>query len=144
MVTSKEAIDILLKEYDTLRAELIARHTGGFQLLALVLVEIGACLGWIEKFGLHKSAWTLIAAFAVVDLVMYSFLNIAIGNCCQRVQEIEKHINELAGIDLLCWEGRFGAGKRGFRVKPGPDTTGNLVNTSKKWELPESRPDPAE
>jgi hypothetical protein len=136
MVTPNEAIQILFKEYDTLRAELIARNNGTFQLMALGAAEIAVCVGWWEKWGYRPSGWILVVFCLTITALLLCLFNLGIGVCTKRVREIENHVNELAGVNLLCWENRFGAGARGWIIpsKITPDLTGTPVPPSDRWK----------
>lgn len=112
-------IEILLKEYDTLRAEIIARATGGYAFWGFAAAAVAwafskeAPTGW----KIVVSCVGLILAFAVMTAVNWS--NIA--RAATRVGEIERRVNELADEELLQWEHRWGCVKWWRqRFKPGP------------------------
>jgi hypothetical protein len=102
--------DILFKEYDTLRAEILERQRGAFQLTLIA----GAAFAWFathmidswSKYGrTGKTIWViggliLLAFFArLANQAMHDAKQIS-----KRLIEIEKKINKIAGEKLLEWE----------------------------------------
>jgi low affinity Fe/Cu permease len=112
---TKETIEILFKEYDTLRAE-VRDHTGNqFNLLG----AFGALLVWFLPRLLQHDAWKAFAVVVLVFLLIRWVLIQNIKRCAYRLVELEEQINHLAGENLLQWETRWGGSRIGwFRSKP--------------------------
>jgi hypothetical protein len=112
----KFKIQILLHEYDTLRAELIACGNKGFQILALG----GALFVLVVSRSIDKRFWValtagLLGVSCASFAVMRDILKIA-----KRVRELERDINQRAGEEILTWESRFGSAVTGFVVQRAP------------------------
>lgn len=106
----KEKVPILLHEYDTLRAEIIARTCSGFQILAVT----AALFVWVIQADLYYKFWAGLGALAII-LSIGSW--IAFGNinkATSRLRELEKDINARAGETLLVWESQHAGGLTGF------------------------------
>jgi len=100
-----ERITILLKEYDTLRSEIIARTAVGSQVVGLAVVLFVA---WITSLGTHYDrflARSLLAGFIIAVILGCVTAYVGIGRPHRKVVELESQINELAGERLLTWEG---------------------------------------
>lgn len=98
----KLRIDILLKEYDTLRTEILQR--GNLRVGAIGLfVAIG-----ILFFGESDGAflWRVVAALLVLGAAGVIWIEswYGVGLCAFRLREVENRVNELAGEELLVWE----------------------------------------
>ena len=108
---NKDEIDILLKEYDTLRSEIIARTSGGFQLGAIVL----AAITWMGSRPVdHAPISPRLVGALVAGIVALAFAYWRdLYAASVRVAELEREINHLAGRPLLKWEGQYGPGSRG-------------------------------
>jgi hypothetical protein len=102
--SNKEKIQILFKEYETLRAEIVARTSGGFQ----VLIVGGAVTTWLLARTSNGSFWFLVIAFTSA----FAFIAYSLFRDCARIaarlQQLESRINQLAGENLLEWESRWG------------------------------------
>jgi hypothetical protein len=66
-VTTKDQIDILLKEYDTLRADILLRSNIVFSILA---VAAGILAWFIQR---HKESWFLPTFFALVAIFVFIY-----------------------------------------------------------------------
>lgn len=97
-----DKINIVLKEYETLRTEILQRISNRFAFLSL--------FGAIGAYGLFKAAEiSLFQAFVLFFAVIFLFavwwqLGNVIARCSKRIAEIEKLINEISGEKLLKWE----------------------------------------
>jgi hypothetical protein len=98
----EKAIDILLKEYDTLRSEIIHRVGQRVSFLGLFGAAIGYFLFKYESLGILQ-AIAIIGGIIFLALVWIQ-LGIVVGRCAARITSIEKQINALAGQKLLLWE----------------------------------------
>jgi hypothetical protein len=111
-----DQISILLKEYDSVRAEIRARTDNQFQLLAFA----GVAAGWVLSEHVRNGERHLLVAL-LVPFLWFLFWNLlqVIKRCGNRLVEIEKQINGLAGEHLLEWETRWGWRALGwFRSQP--------------------------
>jgi hypothetical protein len=95
---------ILFKEYDTLRAELIARSTHWYQLGGIAI----AVIGWLVARPFDKP--TIIALPVVMILGAFFAVTLArdVYFLANRLRELEAEINMIAGSELLKWETRYG------------------------------------
>ena len=101
-ITVSEKVQILLKEYETLRVEMIQRFNHRFNFLTI----IGA-VGAFVFFKTEKISYLQVSAFVATTisiLIVWFWIGHVIARCSRRVSEIEKKVNELAGEDLLLWE----------------------------------------
>ena len=101
-MTETEKVEILLKEYDTLREEILQRANQRFQFLA-ISGAIGA-VGFFttSPFSPFQSVAIIVSAVAVV--CVWWRLGQIIAECARRVAEIERRVNKLVGEELLDWE----------------------------------------
>lgn len=99
---SKVRIEILLKEYDTLRQEIISRTNNRFAITGF----FGAvALFAVTKEGLDAFWKCAISVASLVFLLaLWLWIKFLIDLCAQRIAKIERRINELAGDTLLEWE----------------------------------------
>ncbi|MCK4625915.1 MAG: hypothetical protein KAV00_11435 [Phycisphaerae bacterium] len=96
---SNPRIDILLKEYDSLRAEMISRCNNRFAMLGI----IGGIIAFISAYPC-LTTWVLGGIAVLFLLCVWAYLGHLIYNCGIRVAAIERQINEIAGEKLLAWE----------------------------------------
>ena len=100
-MTNQEKIQILMKEYETLRSEMSQRYNHRFQFITILGALIGFAL-------LHRKDLFFTYSLSVVTLliifIVWYWIGCLIVNCSERVSEIEKQVNELAGQELLQWE----------------------------------------
>lgn len=104
-----QRISILLKEYDTLRTEILQRRAAGFALAPI----LAAIVGWLGYRILEGHRYTAIAVAVMTLCALFvgpKFMNIRIRRCSARLQRIEQRINSLAADDLLEWESKWGIG----------------------------------
>jgi hypothetical protein len=101
----KDKVAILLKEYDTLRTEILARDSNGYQLWA----GAAAAIAWVTSRPVDWRLWILAAALTLIFLGIFAALYRDINALCKRVSTIERMVNSLAGgEELLEWETRWG------------------------------------
>jgi hypothetical protein len=101
----KIRIEILLKEYDTLRAEALARINNRFTLIA-VAAAAGALFSTKEATSVTATAqiaW--LVALMVVGVIVWWWTGLLILRCSVRIAKIEAKIAMLAkDRSLLRWE----------------------------------------
>ena len=97
-------IEVLLHEYDALRAEVVARASSRFQLLGFATAA-AAVLG-ITKEVTNKGFWLwgILIALAVIAIVIWVVFRLYIHRCAGRLREIEKEINDELKEPALIWE----------------------------------------
>src|SRR5438067_2430716 len=102
---SEFAINVLLHEYDTLRAEIVSRASSRFQLVGLAAV---AATIVTARWGTGKHqrgilevtvALTILAGVAIWALFLFY-----INRCAGRLKQIEAEINKALGCSVLIWE----------------------------------------
>jgi hypothetical protein len=121
-IGTMDHMEILFKEYDTLRAEILGRQTGGFQLVVIA----GAAFAWLatratDSWGqlgsIGKVLW-IIGGVALLSIYIW-LANWAIVETkliSRRLMEIEQRINNLAGDKLLVWETERSVTARGWKL----------------------------
>lgn len=100
----KKMIDILLKEYDTLRQEIVSRINTRFTLLNLSLIALTFVA--VQLKGETKAIWAvvvLVGIFIVFATVWWSS-GLLVCRLSRQVAVLEKRINSVAGQELLTWE----------------------------------------
>src|ERR1051325_8755986 len=119
-LTNVEKIQILFKEYDTLRAEIISRTTNAVSLVAAGITLLIGIVAWFTTKGAgNQNLWVmsvLIAVEMIGFFLGFRFINVWIFRCGIRIREIERRINLLAGEEtdpLLVWETRLGGTSTG-------------------------------
>jgi hypothetical protein len=120
-LSNHECIQIIFKEYDTLRAEIIARTTGGFQLISIIALLSSALLAWAGSHSASKVLWVGVGVLCAASALFFYVAHRDVNMLASRVKEIEAEINHLAGdIELLKWETHSGAAVTGWiRRRPG-------------------------
>jgi hypothetical protein len=98
----QDALNVLLKEYDTLRSEILARIGNRFALLSVVVAAV-AFVG-SQKVAIGGWRWGLLALATVVISLIWVQLGRAIGRLSTRIAVIEGKVNEITGDELLHWE----------------------------------------
>lgn len=102
-LTQKDRIQILLSEYATLRAELIARTGYGFQA---AIVAFGLITWLSQQDAVKTPGWVWVAApFVAIAIGIAIFVNVRdLTRAAKRVAEIEQEVNSRAGEHILIWE----------------------------------------
>jgi len=106
-----EKMQILFKEYDTLRQEIVGRLNGGRQLVAIGVAGMAGVITFLGPAHRRDAIfWGLLCGLGTVLGVLFWSTHHSIARVGTRLREIEAEINALAGEDLLKWETRFGGG----------------------------------
>lgn len=113
-------IEILFKEYDTLRAEIIARTTSGYQILGTGAVLSGPLIALIGSRGFGRMFWVSLSLFVVFFYIVSFTFRRDITRMAARLTALESDINRLAGTELLKWETHYGVLKTGWIIKKKP------------------------
>jgi hypothetical protein len=95
---------ILLKEWETLRTEILARMQSQFQLLTFTVVAATFIYSQ-QRLG---NFWRLAGIVIVLMVVWIAWAGFrrAINRCAERIREIEVAVNTLFDDNLLQWEYR--------------------------------------
>ncbi|MDQ3563210.1 MAG: hypothetical protein M3436_03395 [Pseudomonadota bacterium] len=107
---ANDKVQILLKEYDTLRAEILQRIAHRFASLGLI-GAMGAYAFFIEEQLIKDQIIVLTISVIVVGVNRFQQGNL-IRRCSNRIAEIEVAVNSLAEGKLLVWEHE----KRGSKI----------------------------
>ena len=117
----KDSIDILMREYETLRTEILHRIRNRFAIVGYVGVVMmfiftkSKEIPWPDLFGpLYKYndskdlIWPLAVLACTSLFLLFYWLQEGrlMLRCSSRITEIEKTANELSGRELLVWETR--------------------------------------
>jgi hypothetical protein len=97
-----DKVQILLKEYDALRAEILQRSGHRFTFLSL-FGALGAYAFFVANdLSSYQKIVLTISALALFG--MWWQFGKLIVECSNRIAEIEKAVNSVAGEPLLRWE----------------------------------------
>ena len=96
-----EKIQILQKEYDTLRAEILNRIGHRFTFLSFAGAIGGYAIFSENKLTDDQSSVLWICADIL--LCLWAWIGLLMKRCSDRVAAIEREINALAGETLLKW-----------------------------------------
>ena len=103
-MTDQEKIDILLKEYETLREEIIQRINNRFSFLTYA-----GAVGAYALFAVQTTTTFQTAVLFVTTgflLLLWHRFGVLVARCSDRIAEIETEVNRLSGAELLQWENR--------------------------------------
>ena len=116
-MTDDKKIEILLKEYETLRTEILQRSGRRTAFVSLV-GALGASAFFVENdFAAHQII--VLSVAAVFLLGVWWQLGNVMARCGTRVSEIEERVNAMAEDELLQWEHKERGSKlfRKFHLK---------------------------
>lgn len=111
-----DEIQILLAEYNTLRAELLQRNTTSFQALGVAGTAFAAIIIYAFTASIFRGIVLLIVLILLVYLVLRIF-DFDTRNAAARLCELEVAINSKAGSKLLAWESDRGLLSPGAKQK---------------------------
>jgi hypothetical protein len=106
-----EKVRILLTEYATLRAEIVARIGHMYQMIGYGAAAILLLIALSPTARLFYPMLVIIVAVFGFALWVYWRDLLKAG---RRIREIELDVNDRAQEDLLVWENLWGAGATGF------------------------------
>lgn len=111
--STKEKIEILLKEYDTLRDEIGRKTAGGYQLVIVLAGILTFVLGLASRHGWELRYWLSGTSFVVVlGLIFFRLSRTDTNIIAGRVRDIETEINRMVGSTLLIYESQLGGLRR--------------------------------
>lgn len=96
-------VTALLKEYDTLRAEILARVRSRFELLTVALVGIGIAIE------LEPINWQLVIGLLVAVAGLHTYFGLTLSKINRRLAAVEQDVNARLGADVLLWESNYGS-----------------------------------
>jgi len=102
--SDKLKIDILIKEYEILRTELLQRINQRFVCIGLTGAVVAYGFFKVERYNI-AGVLILIIAFFILGVIWFHFGR-RIHQLSLRIAEIEQRINCLVGDELLVWETR--------------------------------------
>ena len=126
IILSMGHIEILFKEYDTLRAEQMVRTSAAYQFISLGVTFTAAmlALGTANHVDIRFLA---VAGVAVVVLCMFATFTFRdMYFVTARLQQIERRINQIAREelgakeDLLEWESKWASRATGLLIRRMP------------------------
>ena len=119
-----EHVEVLFKEYDTLRAEIISRTTNAHQLLTIFAGLYVGVFSWLVSRpglmtiqGLSVLGGVTVAFVLVLVGVNRWVIQLDINRAAARLRELEAEINRLCGAELLKWETHWGGAVTGLLRK---------------------------
>ena len=96
-----DQVEILLKEYDALRTEIVQQMRIRFELVGV----IGVVAGLVLTRDMDTWAVVAVALAGLVGCVwVWGWLRVGIGRCAQQLVQVERRVNTLAGADVLTWQ----------------------------------------
>jgi hypothetical protein len=101
----EQRIEILFKEYDALRTEIIARTGNIYQLVSIGGGLLAGLLAWHHLLKSDLALWLLLL-LVVPGILAFVLTLVDLNRASGRLQELEQEINEMAGADLLKCEKR--------------------------------------
>lgn len=104
----EQRLEVLFKEYDTLRTEIISRMGHMFQIIGFGAALVAVFLPWVWSRSTDVHYWVVVPFIAIVCFGLWAMVHIEIANAAARIREIELEVNTIAGHDLLRWETRRG------------------------------------
>ena len=110
---NSQKIPILMAEYNTLRAEVLAARANVAQAIGLTFATLMGIIGFSFSTGIKGPWWVpwAIAAIAFAYFVFtFSWNEKNTRNFTRRIRAIEKDVNDRAGERLLTWETELGWG----------------------------------
>ena len=103
-ITQKEKIQILVAEYNTLRAELVACGNKIYNMLA-----VGSAILTSQIVNFDKPYFWITIGIGVFLIVVFALLNVRDTRLlAARVKVLEREINTRTGESLLIWESQKG------------------------------------
>ena len=128
----KDKVQILLKEYDALRAEILQRISHRFSFLGLTGAVGGYAFFVAKDLSTYQTVVLMMGTLALFG-VWWQLGNL-IARCSHRISEIEKTVNSIAGEPLLTWEHQK-LGTRTFHRMHGANFRSQLLTTAYTTDL---------
>lgn len=103
-IPDKFKIDILMKEYETLRSEILHRLNRRFAFMGLFGAVLAYAFFKVEKYTIVNVS-VIVASIFILVAIWFEYGRL-IQRCSWRISEIEQQVNSLVGDELLVWETR--------------------------------------
>jgi hypothetical protein len=105
---TKVIVDVLLHDYDAMRAEIVSRTSSRFQLVGLAAVAATlATAKWASGWDVF---WVILGT-VIFGAIIWFIFRLFINRCAARVLQIEDEINNLLNTPsddpVLIWETYF-------------------------------------
>jgi hypothetical protein len=107
MVSPELKIDILLKEYDTLRTEILNKINTRYGIIGFLGALFAFVLNkweWQPKNCPFDTRWPVVIIGLLILFGIWLWIGVLIQGIAVHICSIEKRINQLAGDELLSWE----------------------------------------
>jgi hypothetical protein len=106
--SEKDQVQLLLVEYNTLRAEILQRSSWQIQMWTIAVAQVVVILGFsvIYNYIYAGVILTLIATAPFAFGLLYNDQDIRI--IAAHLRTLEARINAIAGIELFSWERKVG------------------------------------
>jgi hypothetical protein len=99
-------LELLLKEYDTLREEVLARVQSRFQLLSFLVAAAAFVVGQSSLTQISVGLWWLLVGVVALVGIVWFYFRVMIENCAKRLRQIEGALNGSAPTQVMQWESR--------------------------------------
>ena len=108
--SEKTKIEILLKEYDTLRNEAVMRSGTNWAMLGFLIGILAIIFG---RSGDSRKRVVIVSVVASVFLAaLWWYQGHLMARCSIRIEQIEKKVNHIVDEDVLIWESKVSEGIR--------------------------------
>jgi len=116
---TKDKVEILLHEYDTLRDEVVQRYNAIQQQISIFVLMIIGTLTILSTYSEQRWGWSLfLYLLLALGLCVFAFAlrinHLDIQKINTRLRELEADINQLAGEQLLKWETYWSGAVTGY------------------------------
>lgn len=105
-LSKKEQVDVLLHEYDSLRAEVLERHTVLTQVIGFAVLVFAGITAILVSYPFYYLL--VVALIGIVFLIAFWRMDLDSAGAALRLCELEQEINKLSGKRLLQWESQWG------------------------------------
>jgi hypothetical protein len=116
-----QKISILLAEYNTLRAEVMAARSNVAQaagIMSATLMAIFAFKYSTSMKGPPLLPWALLASAVIYFAILLTWNEMNTRGFTSRLRELEEEIDKRAGERLMLWETDYGWGGMIFKSNP--------------------------
>jgi len=100
-ITDEFRVTVLLKEYDTLRTEVLARIRSRFELLTVSVAALGFLLSRKD------TAAELLVLSGIVVFTLHTYFGWSIAKINHRLADIESQVNRRVADEVLVWESQM-------------------------------------
>jgi hypothetical protein len=97
----RDQLALIMKEYDTLRAEMIARINARFLMLTVLVTLLGIFLKKVGESAVPGLTAAMIAVFGI-----WFYFGVLMERLSRQIRHIERRINRLCQFRVLQWESK--------------------------------------